>query len=65
MGLCLSLSLRMRGDSGHEERRREKEREEKRKRREGGLFLSQNGSKLVPNQPWQQHMLKSAATNSS
>lgn len=56
----------MRRDSGHKERR-EKEREAKGrgKGREGDLFLSQNGSKLVPNQPWQQHMLKSAATNSS
>lgn len=37
----------------------------KEKEREGGLFLSQNGSELMSNQPWQQHMPKSAATNSS
>lgn len=45
---------------GERYRRREKE-----KAPEGGLFLSQNGSKLVPNQPWKQHMPKSAATNFS
>lgn len=52
MGLCLSLSLRM--SEGIAAMRRG----EKGGRRKGraACFKSQNGSKLVPNQPWRQHM---------